>query len=88
MPVVSAKPQWSPSPASSLRRLTCSKERSRSPWPLLLLLQLEERSHLPPLPHWYAGGAVCVRRGKRERERGSSQCNGIEESEEEEEESE
>lgn len=29
-----------------------------------------------------------MRRGKRERERGSSQCNGIEESEEEEEESE
>lgn len=66
--VVNAKPQWSPSPAPSLRRLTCSEERSRSHIPLLPPLRLAERGHLPPLSYWYADRAVCVRRGKGERE--------------------
>lgn len=41
-PVISSKPQWSPSPAPSPRCLTCSEEKSCSPLPLLPVLQLEE----------------------------------------------
>ncbi|CAB1337879.1 unnamed protein product, partial [Coregonus sp. 'balchen'] len=52
------------------------EERSCSQWPHLLRFPLAERSHLPPLPHWYAGSAVSVRREERE----SGQCCRAEES--------
>lgn len=94
VPVVSAEPQWSPSPAPSWRNLTCSEEREPQPTTTPSASPIG-REKPPPSP----ASLVCKRRSvcmrerderdrKRGRERGSSQCNGIEESEEEEEESE